>query len=88
MIAAAHAALLQGPFPKNLGNAASRRFAVRGGSSGLEPFAAQASLTTKHGEGGNRGFLVKRVSGNVLKNLKERRRSTKAEHNRYRKLLG
>lgn len=88
IIAATHAALLQEPFLRNLDNAASRRFTDRDGCSGLVFFAARASLTTKQGEGGNDGILVKRVSGNVLKKLKEQRQFTKAKHNRHRKSLG
>ena len=88
LIAAAHAALPQESFLKDLDSAASRRFTVRGSSSGLKFFAARASLTTKRGDGENGGILVNRVSGNVLRQLKEQCQITKAEHNRYRKLLG
>lgn len=82
-------ALLLNSIPENPDNTQSKRFAFRRGSSGLEFFAAQATLTNISGEVEHyHGYPVNRVPINVLRQFKDRGDITKAEYNRYRKLLG
>ena len=82
-------ALLRDSVPEHTDALASRRFAVRrGGSSGLEFFAAQVTRTAEGGEVEYHGYPIHRVPGAVLRCFRDRGDITAAEYRQLVKRLG